>query len=81
MILYTFYPTLQDGSSATFETHELPDDEAARRVAAEVLARHPSCREVAVWCEDRPVSGHGLAATPAGVRPGPIGRESREAAP
>jgi hypothetical protein len=53
--LYTFYPCREDGTSATFETYDLPDDSAAFVRGHAVAEAHPSCTHVAIWCGDRKV--------------------------
>jgi hypothetical protein len=55
MPLYTFFPTLPDGKSLTFETYELPHDVAAKVFALTVLDRHPTCACVVVWTGERDV--------------------------
>lgn len=52
MALFTFYPRLPDGSSATFETIELPDDVTALAHARRVLEEHRSSVEVIVWRDE-----------------------------
>jgi|GEM_PF-1592896 len=55
MPLYTFYPCREDGTSATFESHDLPDDSAAFVRAHAVAEAHASCTYVAIWCGNRMV--------------------------
>lgn len=55
MPLYTFYPYLRDAPSLSFESSELPDDNAAEAFAVGVLSRHQACAYVAVWCGEREV--------------------------
>ena len=56
MPLYTFYPCREDGTSTTFETFELADDEAARQRAGKIAREHESSSYVAIWCESRRVA-------------------------
>lgn len=53
---YTFYPCRSDGTSETFVTIDLTDDDEARLRALRVLEDHPSASQVAVWCEERKVA-------------------------
>jgi len=55
MPLYTFYPRLPDGTSATFETYDLVDDDASIARARRVAEDHRSCEAVAIWCGSRRV--------------------------
>lgn len=58
MPIYTFYPTRCDGSSPTFEAHELSSDATALDRAARILQGHDSCETVEVWEGDRQVGVH-----------------------
>ena len=58
MPIYTFYPTRDDGSSPTFEAHELACDATALDRAAHILERHDTCEAVEVWDGDRHVGVH-----------------------
>lgn len=53
MPLYTFYPCHEDGGADTFQTFDLPNDDAAYERAVTVLQDHISCEYVAVWCGER----------------------------
>jgi hypothetical protein len=55
LALFTFYPRRPDGSSTTFETIDLPDDDSALRRAHRVLQEHPSSVEVVVWRDEAPI--------------------------
>lgn len=55
MPLYTLYPCHSDGTSETFVTFDLTDDEEARIRALHVLDQHPSASQVVVWCGERKV--------------------------
>lgn len=55
MPLFTFYPYRPDGSSASFETYECPDDAAALVRAQHVLTEHASSVEVVIWLGERRV--------------------------
>ena len=55
MPLYTFYPCHPDGTSETFVTFELVDDEEASLRAVHVLDQHASASHVVVWCGARKV--------------------------
>lgn len=58
MPLYTFYPTRRDGSSPSFEAHELVCDTTALERAVRILTRHESCDTIEVWDGDRQVGVH-----------------------
>lgn len=58
MPIYTFYPTRRDGSSPTFEAHELACDATALNRAAHILQHHDTCETVEIWDGDREVGVH-----------------------
>jgi hypothetical protein len=53
MALYTFYPCKDDGTSETFVTFELMDDDEAYVRAFHLLDQHPSASHVVGWCGER----------------------------
>lgn len=55
MPVYTFYPHRPDGTSVTFEAHELACDRTAIDRASEVLRYYESSVVVAVWDGERHV--------------------------
>ena len=55
MAIYTFYPCQTDGSAASFEAFDMADETGLAARAAMLLAEHPTCAYVNVWCADRKV--------------------------
>ena len=55
MPVYTFYPHRADGSSVTFEAHELACDRTAIDRAGELLNEYITSRTVVVWEGERQV--------------------------
>jgi hypothetical protein len=81
MPLYTFYHCKLDGSAASFDTVDLPDDVSARRRALAALDEHLSCAFVTVWSGEKKVAErHRLGAAPTGGAR-PTAQKSAEPAP
>lgn len=57
MTLYTFFLCQADGSSHSFEAHELRDDQTAASFAQVVLRQHGSAAYVMVYAGERFVWG------------------------
>jgi hypothetical protein len=53
MPLYTFYPYRPDGTSDTFVSLDLQDDQEAYARALDILDHHPSAAYVVGWCRER----------------------------
>lgn len=81
MALYTFFFCKADGTAPTFESHELPTDDAAAAHSELLLKQHRSCSHVLVCEGDRDVTTKGRkGASPPKVKP-PIYRDPQLAAP
>jgi hypothetical protein len=58
MALYTFHPCLENGTSLTFETHDLAGMTEVARKAIAVLDAHTSAAYVVAWLGEEKVLTH-----------------------